>query len=64
MVLIIKKMGRVYAWLVTGRHDFLLDASNLVCILTVRQSLQVVSADEMIFSNNCISNIEIKKQVQ
>ena len=41
--LIVEKMGSGYAWLDTGTHSSLLDASNFVRTLTERQGLQVGS---------------------
>ena len=41
----VEKMGRGYAWLDTGTHASLLDASNFVRTLTERQGLQVGSPD-------------------
>lgn len=43
----VKKMGRGYAWLDTGTHASLLDASNFVRTLTERQGLQIGSPDEV-----------------
>ena len=37
----VEKMGRGYAWLDTGTHASLLDASNFVQILTERQGLKI-----------------------
>ena len=45
----VKKMGRGYAWLDTGTHASLLDASNFVRTLTERQGLQVGSPDEVAY---------------
>lgn len=45
----IEKMGRGYAWLDTGTHASLLDASNFVRTLTERQGLQIGSPDEVAF---------------
>lgn len=45
----VEKMGRGYAWLDTGTHASLLDASNFVRTLTERQGLQVGSPDEIAF---------------
>ena len=47
--LCVKKMGRGYAWLDTGTHASLLDASNFVRTLTERQGLQVGSPDEVAY---------------
>jgi glucose-1-phosphate thymidylyltransferase len=43
----LEKMGRGYAWLDTGTHALLLDASNFVRTLTERQGLQIGSPDEV-----------------
>ena len=48
-ILRVKKMGRGYAWLDTGTHASLLDASNFVRTLTERQGLQVGSPDEVAY---------------
>ena len=41
---------RLYAWLDTGTHASLLDASNFVHTLTERKGLQVGSPDEVAFN--------------
>lgn len=43
----VEKLGRGYAWLDTGTHASLLDASNFVRTLTERQGLQIGSPDEI-----------------
>lgn len=45
----IERMGRGFAWLDTGTHGSLLDASNFVRTLESRQGLQVGSPDEIAF---------------
>jgi glucose-1-phosphate thymidylyltransferase len=52
-------MGRGYAWLDTGTHASLIDASNFVRTLTERQGLQVGSPDEVAYLNKWIT----KKQI-
>ncbi len=47
--LAVERMGRGYAWLDTGTHDSLLDASNFVRTLERRQGLQMGSPDEIAF---------------
>ena len=51
----VKKMGRGYAWLDTGTHASLLDASNFVRTLTERQGLQVGSPDEVAYQQKWIN---------
>ncbi|MEM9317808.1 MAG: glucose-1-phosphate thymidylyltransferase RfbA [Pseudomonadota bacterium] len=50
----VQKMGRGYAWLDTGTHASLLDASNFVRTLENRQGLQTGSPDEIAFSQGWI----------
>ena len=45
----LSKMGRGYTWLDTGTHGSLLDASNFVKTLEVRQGQLVGSPDEVAF---------------
>ncbi len=47
--LTLQKMGRGFAWLDTGTHGSLLDASNFVRTLQMRQGLQVGCPDEIAF---------------
>ena len=51
----VEKMGRGYAWLDTGTHASMLDASNFVRTLTERQGLQVGSPDEVAFQMKWIT---------
>ena len=55
----VEKMGRGYAWLDTGTHAALLDASNFVRTLTERQGLQVGSPDEVAYQRKWISKEQI-----
>ena len=58
----IEKMGRGYAWLDTGTHASLLDASNFVRTLTERQGLQVGSPDEVAYQSKWITKEQISRQ--
>ena len=60
----VEKMGRGYAWLDTGAHASLLDASNFVRTLTERQGLQVGSPDEVAYQMKWISNEQLQKRAQ
>jgi glucose-1-phosphate thymidylyltransferase len=55
----VEKMGRGFAWLDTGTHGSLLDASNFVRTLQLRQGLQVGSPDEIAFRNKWISQSDL-----
>ncbi len=47
-------MGRGYAWLDTGTHDSLLDASQFIATLEKRQGLKVACPEEVAFRNGWI----------
>lgn len=51
----VETLGRGYAWLDTGTHASLLDASNFVRTLTQRQGLQVGSPDEVAYRMGWLS---------
>ena len=56
----VEKMGRGYAWLDTGTHASLLDASNFVRTLTDRQGLQVGSPDEVAYQLKWITKEQLR----
>ena len=58
-ILCVEKMGRGYAWLDTGTHASLLDASNFVRTLTERQGLQVGSPDEVAYQLQWITKEQL-----
>ena len=60
----VEKMGRGYAWLDTGTHASLLDASNFVRTLTERQGLQVGSPDEVAYELEWISKDGLGKRAE
>ena len=56
----VKQMGRGYAWLDTGTHGSLLDASNFVRTLEVRQGMQIGSPDEIAYQSGWIDTTELR----
>lgn len=56
----VETMGRGYAWLDTGTHASLLDASNFVRTLTERQGLQVGSPDEIAYRAGWINAAQLR----
>ena len=50
----VEMMGRGYAWLDTGTHDSLLEASSFIATLQRRQGLQVSCPEEIAFQNGWI----------
>ena len=60
----VEKIGRGYAWLDTGTHASLLDASNFVRTLTERQGLQIGSPDEVAYQLKWITKEHILERGQ
>jgi glucose-1-phosphate thymidylyltransferase len=60
----VEKMGRGYAWLDTGTHASLLDASNFVRTLTERQGLQVGSPDEVAYQMQWITKDQLTERAK
>ena len=53
--LYVEQMGRGYAWLDTGTHDSLLEASEFVRTLQHRQGIQIACLEEIAFEKGYIS---------
>ena len=60
----VETMGRGIAWLDTGTHASMLDASNFVRTLTERQGMQVGSPDEIAFRNAWISKAALRERAK
>ena len=60
----VKTMGRGYAWLDTGTHASLLDASNFVRTLEERQGLQVGSPEEIAFQKGWIGPDQLEARAK
>jgi glucose-1-phosphate thymidylyltransferase len=56
----LEKMGRGYAWLDTGTHESLLQASNFIETIEQRQGLRVCCPEEIAFLNRWISVEQLK----
>jgi glucose-1-phosphate thymidylyltransferase len=54
-------MGRGYAWLDTGTHDSLLDASGFIATLQKRQGLMVACPEEIAFAQKWIDAEALQK---
>ena len=62
--LTVETMGRGIAWLDTGTHSSMLDASNFVRTLKERQGMQVGSPDEVAFRKSWISKEELLERAK
>ena len=60
----VEMMGRGYAWLDTGSHDSLLDASGFIATLQKRQGLMVACPEEIAFTQKWISAESLLKLAQ
>ncbi|WP_375288092.1 glucose-1-phosphate thymidylyltransferase RfbA [Sphingomonas sp.] len=56
----VEQMGRGYAWLDTGTHDSLLEASEFVRTLQNRQGIQIACLEEIAFEQGFISAAEAR----
>ena len=57
--LMVELMGRGYAWLDTGTHESLLDASNYIQTIEKRQGLKVACIEEIAYEMGYITKHEL-----
>ncbi len=60
----VQLLGRGFAWLDTGTHDSLSDASTFVEVIEKRQGLKVACLEEIAFSNGWISDQKLTELAQ
>lgn len=56
----VEVMGRGYAWLDTGTHDSLLEASQFISVVSQRQGLQVACLEEIAWRKGYITNKQLE----
>jgi len=57
-------MGRGYAWLDTGTHESLLEASQFIATLENRQGLKVACPEEIAFRKKWIDAVQLERLAQ
>lgn len=56
----LEQLGRGYAWLDTGTHQSLLEASNYIETIEARQGLRVCCPEEIAWSNGWIDAVQLE----
>ncbi len=56
----LEQLGRGYAWLDTGTHQSLIEASNFIATVEARQGLRVCCPEEIAWSNGWIGNEDLE----
>jgi glucose-1-phosphate thymidylyltransferase len=60
----VEMLGRGFAWLDTGTHDSLLEASSFVQTIEHRQGYKIACLEEIAFNNGWLTSVQIKKFAQ
>jgi glucose-1-phosphate thymidylyltransferase len=60
----VQTMGRGYAWLDTGTHESMLEASQFIHTIENRQGLKVAAPEEIVWRHGWIDNAQLEKLAQ
>lgn len=55
-------LGRGFAWIDTGTHDSLIEASSFVQTIELRQGYKIACLEEIAYNNNWIDNETLEKE--
>lgn len=58
----VEQMGRGFAWLDTGTHDSLVEASEFVRVIQTRQNTQIACLEEIAFLNGFIDRNQLRRR--
>ena len=62
--LYVKQLGRGFAWLDTGTHENINEASTFVQVIEKRQGLKISCPEEIAFRNGWLDKVKIKKIIK
>jgi len=62
--LYVQMLGRGMAWLDTGTHDSLMEASNYVAAIEHRQGLKVACLEEIAYNKGFLNACELRERVE
>lgn len=62
--MIVEKLGRGFAWLDTGTHESLVDATNYVATIEKRQGMKIACLEEIGYKNGWVSKEKVSENAK